>query len=356
MKIAFSFSNRMVGALTGLVLAIGLAGCQDEMVTKKELILLIDRTVDNREMIIARISEVEERFIAVLNSKDNTQKKQLLGLDVRFSYIDENGANEMYKELCSFPTSAGKKFQKLRDAGSKCSANFSSLRASLKNDDGKHNSSMIIEAIAAAIGKVEKSNGSLVVISDLNVVDKQNNFERGQVGDFSVPRLLNPNKIPVEILSVSVNGQSLAKTSLVKAWWRDSLLGTKEFGRVRTTYDAEQSNTRKSNGHKSSQKSLTKKVSLKKIAKAPKILQQLLKKHLIDKCRPIDPDDTTLVVSFSSSGQVTELKGYPENLFSDCARQYLVGHKIEKANTGRPTELILIYINRIVSGINYDEI
>ena len=187
-------------------------------------IILVDQTIENKS---ALVKELDGEFENI-QRKFRDQSSCFLGGSIELAFVNSNGENESQWKVV-FSKTKGFKNRNLSNSIFDLKRQLDGTKLEILADKKVYQQSRIVEAVSYHLSKLGSGDG-LVVISDFNVVDEANNFERGH---FSEPHRLGlTNGINVELRRVPVAGQSMDRIRLVEAWWKTTLFGENEWAKI----------------------------------------------------------------------------------------------------------------------------
>jgi len=183
-------------------------------------VLLIDRTVDNKDALSKETASVLQSFA----DEAWTNSEKYFGSELEQVFVDDAGESPASWTM-KFPMHLGMQRKDWRAARSALGVHLKETVNEIKNSKIKYGKSFLLEGVYKQIERLGKCD-RLVILSDMCVVDNSgNNFEKLV---FNKPSRL-PVKAQVEIRRIPRNGQSLQAIRLIDAWWKDTLYGDRLF-------------------------------------------------------------------------------------------------------------------------------
>jgi hypothetical protein len=195
-------------------------GCSERELPKKTIIL-IDQTVDNKNSLISVLEGVEQRVSSIYKSDE---RDYLLNHRFELARIDDSGEHSAAWSVQT-PKELGSKSSHLTNSLFNLKSNIEKSIAEIKNDKKVYSSSLLLEQISNYSKNLGKCD-NLLVISDLLLVDSENNFEHGK---FTKPMNLDVSNSNISLLRVEKKGMELREIRKVEAWWIESLNGGSKF-------------------------------------------------------------------------------------------------------------------------------
>ena len=197
-------------------------GCSSRDILKKTIIL-VDETVDNKNSLILGLEGLEQRISSVYKSDD---RDYLLNHKFELAKIDDSGEHAAAWSVQT-PKELGSKSSHLTNSLVDLKTNLDKSITEIKNDKNVYSSSLLLEQVSNYSKNLSKCD-NLIVISDLLLVDSENNFEKGK---FTKPMNLEATSGNITLLRVEKKGMPLREIKKVESWWIESLNGGSKFSK-----------------------------------------------------------------------------------------------------------------------------
>ena len=272
----------MRNLMVAIITLVALVGCQKSTVpTKSSIVILVDRTVDDRNSLDEKLMDAGYEVLRKIKSK----RHPFLNRSINVHYLDSAGEASLASSSCSIEGTKtfGKKRKKIKKIEKRFILCMKLIRNEIR-ESGVYKRSLLVEGIANTLKnnyQLYSENGALnevYIVSDMAVVSARQNFEKSQ---FSRPldlhkysgtihrKLSDDAASLIHIKRVRRVGQTLSQIETINAWWSSTLEGTTDFSDL-----LEKAKNRDAQSHK---KIVKKKVTKKKVTKK-KVTKKKLKR------------------------------------------------------------------------------
>ena len=209
----------MKNVIFSLFLLIGFCSCSAK--GTKNTSILVDLTTyeKNPKEVERELIELRDELIKEMQGDEG---KKYLGSSISLSFINERGENSPEWNV-KIAKDYGKYHNDFKRSVYSLKNNINGTIEKLKKEKGSYQQSWIVEPIVKELKRM-KDEDKLYVISDLLVVDGENNFEKFKFGRPQDLSRYGAQK-KLELRRISLGGLKVREIALLEAWWESSKSG-----------------------------------------------------------------------------------------------------------------------------------